>query len=139
MAGGQGGARPGAGRKKGQTKAAIAARDARADIDLRHGNLGIFDADVLDEDPLDTMEFYRRTMRQMFADAVKDGKPDAALGFLKESANIAREVAPYFHGKQSHVVTENISSNPAEGKSSAELMTDVFGPTARANDTARPN
>lgn len=137
MAGGVGGARPGAGRPKGSTNSAMTASKLKARISEQHAAIKnengkpLFTDEVLNSDPLSTIELYRKVHLQDF---VENG--DVAA--LKEAMMAAREAAPYYHAKRQSIVQENINVNPAESKTPQELMTDVFGSTARPND-ARPN
>ena len=134
MAGNHGGARPGAGRKPGSTNSANSASKIRDRITEQHAALKnpdtgkpLFDDDVATSDPLSTIELYRKVHLQDFA-------TNGEIGSLKEAMMAAREAAPYFHAKRQSIVQENITTNPAEEKTDAELMTDIFGPDARPND-----
>ena len=138
MAGNHGGARPGAGRKPGSTTSANSASKIKERITEQHAALKnadtgkpLFDDDVLNSDPLSTIELYRKVHLQDFAS-------NGDVSALKEAMMAAREAAPYFHAKRQSIVQENINLNPAEEKTEAELMADVFGSTARPN-VERPN
>lgn len=133
MAGNHGGARPGAGRKPGSTTSANSASKLRERINESHAkimtkdNVPLFADEVLNSDPLSTIELYRKVHLQDF---VENGD----IAALKEAMMAAREAAPYYHAKRQSIVQENITTNPAEEKTDAELMTDIFGPDARPND-----
>ena len=137
MAGNHGGARPGAGRKPGSTTSANSASKLRERINESHksimtkDNVPLFADEVLNSDPLSTIELYRKVHLQDF---VENGD----IAALKEAMMAAREAAPYYHAKRQSIVQENINTNPAEEKTEAELMADVFGSTARPN-VERPN
>jgi hypothetical protein len=138
MAGNHGGARPGAGRKPGSTNSANSASKIKERITEQHAarknadtGKPWFDDDVLNSDPLSTIELYRKVHLQDFAS-------NGDVSALKEAMMAAREAAPYFHAKRQSIVQENINLNPAEEKTEAELMADVFGSTARPN-VERPN
>jgi len=133
MAGNHGGARPGAGRKPGSTTSANSASKLRERINESHksimtkDNVPLFSDDVLNSDPLSTIELLRKVH---LADFLEHGD----IASLKEAAMAAREAAPYYHSKRQSIEQEIVNTNPAEAKTDAELMTDIFGPDARPND-----
>jgi hypothetical protein len=87
----KGGKRAGAGRPVGSKNSGPNVHVARAEATkekLRTTFVGKFDEEVLNEDPVETMEFARYVFRQLFKDTEE-------LSYLKEAMTCALASAPY--------------------------------------------
>lgn len=126
----RGGYRPGAGRKPGSSNKKKAA-DA-ATVALREKFKDSFDADVLNEDAIDTVEYARMVFRQHFKDT-------GDIESLRASVACARDSLPYKLPKLTATKTEVSVTNPFEGLSDQELIAAVEAGAREANDDSRPH
>jgi hypothetical protein len=107
----RGGKRPGSGRKKGIPNKASAARE--------------FAAQSSGETPADVL---LGAMREFWGLAKKSTNARKRCEYLRAAAAIARDTAPYFHGRRASTV------NPAD----ARVVVEVIGGLPRGSTPQKP-